>query len=244
MPTYGRNRQSGAAGVTNSTIPAQGIGPGLSPRAALQSIEVKPVPFAVARAIVEQHHYLHSLPGGTKLVFGSFVGDSLLGAVTLGVGPFNAPSLVGGASGSDCLTLTRLWLSDELPRNSESKVIGVVMRSLRKHTSIRFVLSYADPSQGHLGTIYQATNWLYTGVSEPTPLYDLGDGHARHSRSFAHAYGSRSVRHFASHGVDVKLVPQQGKHRYVYFVDPSWQPRLLVPVLPYPRKESQVDGDH
>ena len=167
----------------------------------------------------------------------------MLGALTLGVGPYNAASLVDGATSDDCLTLTRLWLSDELPPNSESRVIGMVLRSLRKHTSIRFVLSYADPSQGHLGIIYQSSNWLFAGRSEPTPLYDLGDGHLRHSRSFAHAYGSRSVRHFASHGVNVKLVPQQPKYRYVYFVDWSWQPRLLVPVLPYPRKGKQDDGD-
>ena len=145
--------------------------------------------------------------------------------------------MVEGAARDDCLTLTRLWLSDELPGNSESMVLGRVARELRRHTSVRFLLSYADPSRGHVGTIYQAANWLYTGLSGPTPLYDLGDGAGRHNRSLAHALGTRSVRHLRSHGIEVSLVPQAGKHRYITFLDRSWRRRLKVPVLPYPKKQ-------
>jgi hypothetical protein len=161
------------------------------------------VPFVVARKLLEREHYLHSFPGGTKLAFGAFVVTRLLGALTLGAGPANAYSLVDGATPDDCLTLTRLWLSDELPKNSESRFIGVVLRSLKRHTKLKFLVSYADPAQGHLGTIYQATGWLYTGVSEAMPLYNIGDGKARHSRSLSHAYGTHSVEHFSRHGVQV-----------------------------------------
>jgi hypothetical protein len=91
--------------------------------------------------------------------------------------------------------------------------------------------------RGHLGTIYQATGWVYTGPSEAMPLYDLGDGKARHSRSLSHAYGTHSVQHFSRHGVLVKLVPQQAKRRYLYFLDPDWRRRLKGPALPYPKAE-------
>jgi hypothetical protein len=191
--------------------------------------------------MVERHHYLHSLPGGTHLAFGAFNSSRLLGILTLGAGPYNAASLVDGAKAGDCLTLTRLWLSDCLPPNSESRVISIVMRSVRRHTHVRFVLSYADPAHGHIGTIYQACGWLYTGLSEAMPLYDVGDGVAHHSRSLAHSFGSHSVRHFADHGVEVKLIPQLPKHRYIRFLDESWKGRLHIPVLPYPKKE-QIDG--
>ena len=171
------------------------------------------------------------------MAFGVFADRRLLGALALGVGPFNGCSLVEGSTLADCLTLTRLWLADELPRNSESMVLATVQRELRRHTSVRFLLSYADPSQGHVGTIYQAANWLYTGLSEPTPLYDLGDGVLHHNRSVAHALGTRSVRHLRRHGTELSLVPQSPKHRYVTFVDRSWRGRLRVPVLPYPKKQ-------
>ena len=160
---------------------------------------------------------------------------AVLRALTLGAGSFNASSLVENAEAYDCLTLSRLWLSEELPKNSESRVIGALLRSLRKHTKLKFLLSYADPELGHVGTIYQATGWVYTGLSQATPLYDLGDGKHYHSRSLSHRLGTRSTRHFARHGVKVQRVAQQPKHRYLYFLDSSWRYRLQVPQLPYPK---------
>jgi hypothetical protein len=224
-----------AAGVTASTVPGQGTGAGSTPSAALQQIQVKPVPVSVARRLIQREHYLHPLPGGTKLAFGVFVGTRVLGALIPGAGPANAYSLVDGANPDDCLTLTRLWLSDALPSNSESRVLGIVLRNLKQHTRVKFLVSYADPVQGHIGIVYQATGWLYTGLSEAMPLYDVGDGKLRHSRSLSHAFGTHSLQHFAKHGIAVKLAPQAAKHRYVYFLDPTWQHRLMAPVFPYPK---------
>ena len=227
-----------AVSVRASTASALEAGPGASPRAALQRIHVRPIPHRAAKVLLERKHYLHSMPGGTKLAFGAFVGNRLLGAVTLGVGAIEGRSLVGGASHDDCVTLTRLWLSDELPTNSESRVIGVVLRALRRHTSLKFVLSYADPAMGHVGVIYQAAGWLYTGLSQATPLYDLGDGRARHGRTLGHSFGTHSVEYLERFGVRVRLVAGVPKHRYLYAIDPAVKTRITVPVLPYPKKET------
>ncbi len=227
---------SSAGGVGTARPVNQQAGGGSSPTPALHEIVVKPVPISIARRSIEAHHYLHSLPAGTRVAFGVLLGTRLLGALTLGVGPKQAHSLVEGATPDDCLTLTRLWLSDLLPPNSESRVLGVVLRALHRHTNLKFLISYADPAQGHVGTIYQATGWVYTGLSEPMPLYDLGDGIARHSRSLSHAFGTHSLTHFKRHGISVKLVHRAAKHRYIYFLDPSWRERLTVEELPYPKK--------
>jgi hypothetical protein len=210
-------------------------GGGATPTPALQQLAVKPVPFVVARKLLEREHYLHSFPGGTKLAFGAFVGAGLLGALTLGAGPANAYALVGGVNPDDCLTLSRLWLSDNLPKNSESRFIGIVARALKRNTKLKFLISYADPAQGHLGTIYQASGWVYTGLSQATPLYDIGDGRHYHSRSLSHSFGSHGLAHFQRHGIEVKLVPQQAKHRYLYFLDSTWREHLKGPALPYPK---------
>lgn len=226
----------GAASVRVSTVPTQGTGAGSTPSAALQSIRVQPIPFVAARKLIETHHYLHSMPGGTKLAFGVLLNGRLFGTITFGAGPHNAYKLVKEAVRDDCLTLTRLWLSDELPANSESRVIGVSLRAIRKNTKVKFLISYADPSQGHLGTIYQATGWTYTGLSEAMPMFDLGDGRPRHSRSLGQVYGSHSLKYFKSNGVMATVVPQPRKHRYIYFLDKSYQNNLTVPSLLYPKK--------
>lgn len=216
----------------------QRAGGGSIPTPALHDLVVRPVPVRAAKTLLIREHYLHSMPGGTQLAFGVFANLRLLGAATFGIGPKNGHRLVRGATPDDVITLSRLWLSDHLPPNSESQVLAVVLRSLRKHTDLRFVLTYADPAAGHVGVIYQATGWLYTGLSEAMPLLDLGDGVKHHSRSLAHAYGTHSRRHFARHGVSVKLIQQAAKFRYVFPLDPTVRDRLTVSVLPYPKRQA------
>lgn len=227
-----------AVGVAAARPADPRVGGGSRPTTALHDLRVVPMPVRVAKALLVPRHYLHSVPGGTQFAFGVFVGARLLGALTLGVGPKNGHRLVAGAVPADAVTLTRLWLADRLPPNSESRVLGIVLRDLRRHTSLRFVLSYADPAHGHVGTIYQATNWIYTGLSESPPLYDLGDGIPRHSRSLGHAYGTRSVAHLRAQGIAVRLIEQGGKLRYLFPLDPAIRGRLTVPVIAYPKREN------
>ncbi len=228
-----------AVGVRVSTASIREAGAGSSPSTALQSIRIQPIPFIAAKKLIEKHHYLHSIPGGTKLTFGALTNGKLLGAITFGVGPHNAYRLIEGAFQSDCLTLTRFWLSDKLPTNSESRVIAICLRALKKNTMVRFVVSYADPTLGHVGTIYQASGWTYTGLSGAMPMFDLGDGKVRHSRSLSHSYGTHSLKHLESYGLTVRIVPQMRKHRYIYFLDPSYRKRLATKILPYPKKEKK-----
>jgi hypothetical protein len=198
--------------------------------------EVRPIPFRSAKILLTERHYLHSMPGGTYLAFGVFKHKRLLGAITLGVGPKNAHRLVANATPVDLLVLSRLWLSDELPSNSESFVIGQVLQAIRRHTDVKFAVTYADPSKGHVGTIYQASNWLYTGRSQSMPVYDLGDGIHHHSRTLSHVYGTHSLAYFRAKGINIRTISQSSKHRYVYFLNPSWRNRLAVPILPYPKE--------
>jgi len=217
---------------------------GLTPKSVLHEMSLEPIPLVVAKKIIVQNHYLHSLPGGTMLCFGVLLHGKLLGALALGAGSFSAHSLVAGAKRDDCISLTRLWLSDELPHNAESRVIGIVLRSLRRSTTLKFVVAYSDPTAGHIGYVYQASNWLYTGLSSAAPMYNFGDGIVRHSRSVGQIYGSHSIRRFALSGVNVELVMPPAKHRYVIFLDPDWRSRLAVLVLPYPKKEVASSGNN
>ena len=241
MSSISRSLQTSAAGVGASTASGLGAGPGASPRAALHDLQIRPIPHRLAKQLLVREHYLHSMPGGTMLSFGAFHGTRFVGALTLGVGPKEGHRLISNSRNEDCATLTRFWMDDAMPANCESRVLGIVLRSLRRHTGLKFILSYADPSQGHIGTIYQAAGWIYTGLSSAASLYDIGDGVARHSRSLGHAYGSHSVRHFADHGIAVTVLRQTPRHRYLYPIDKSCANRLRVAVMPYPKKEPSIE---
>ena len=228
--------KSSAGSVKEAQHATQQAGGGPTPTPVLHTLRVVPIPFVFAKRIVEKEHYLHSMPGGTQLTFGVFAREYARGVITLGVGSKNAHSLVEGAEPSDCMTLTRLWLSDDLPFNSESLVIGYLLRALRRDTDLKFLISYADPAQGHVGTIYQATNWLYTGLSGTMPLFDLGDGIPRHTRSVAQIHGTHSLKYFKAIGITVETIPQEAKHRYLIFLDQRWRTRLRIETQPYPKK--------
>jgi hypothetical protein len=234
----------GVGEVMVSKIPNQGETGDSCADKALHDLRLIPISRVDAKTLIVRNHYSHTLPGGTKMSFGVILNGRLLGVMTFGVGPFYGYKLVNNATPDDVVTLTRLWLSDELPRNSESKVLGIALRSLKRDTSLKFVIAYSDPAFGHFGTIYQATNWLYTGLSSATPLYDIGDGMLHHSRSLAHELGSHSIRYLTSQGINARIVPQQAKHRYIYFLDESWKSRLAVPVLPYSKKECEINGNN
>ena len=229
------------AGGADRSTPTLQVGDGVSNttpalHAHPRDVVVQVIPPHVAREVLVRHHYLHSWPGATRLSLGVFLDRTIMGAITLGAGPINGHRLIDGAARDDVWTLSRLWLDDGLPPNTESHVLAVVIRSLRRFTAVKVVIAYADPAAGHVGTVYQAASWLYTGAPRSLPLLDLGDGVPRHCRSVGSAFSSHSVAYLRRRGLAAHQIPQPPKHRYVIFVDRSWRDRLVPAVLLYPKR--------
>jgi hypothetical protein len=179
------------------------------------------------------------MPAGLRSCYGVYLGEELAGAVVFTSGARNAHRLLDAAGPNDVATLARLWLSDRLPKNSESRVIGVILRILRRETTWKLLLSYADPAAGHNGTIYQATGWRYLGMSEPNTYVLLPDGKLIHPRTASDLFGSNSVVHLRATNLPVTRAQVCSKHRYVYLLDPAWRWRLRAPEFPYPNLHSQ-----
>ena len=129
----------------------------------LANWSVKGIDNATAQDVVVKNHYLHRKAPCSK-AFGLFDDTEQLRGVVL-YGTPSSSSLRAGIAGKEqafnVIELTRLWIDDNSPKNSESYLIG---NSL-KHCGKEIVVSFADTSQNHLGIVYQATNWLYTGLS-------------------------------------------------------------------------------
>jgi hypothetical protein len=232
-----------AAGERVGTAPLQGAGCGSSPTAAIQTYSprnlfVRPVSPVTARTLCQKYHYLKSYPGGSMLNLGIFTGDRLLGVAVLGAGPANAYRLFSGASREEVICLTRFWLDDRLEPRSESRVLGVIIRSLRKNLpGVKVLLAYSDPAAGHTGVIYRAAGFIFLGESTKTPMYLLPDGKTHHSRSLGQVYGSRSVHYLRQQGLSIEVINQIPKLTYAYLLDRTWSSRLTKPVKPYPKGE-------
>jgi hypothetical protein len=190
--------------------------------------------------MVETYHYAHRVPSIVVAV-GMFVDGILAGVCTYGIPP--APEVQGVCGEKyrqNTLELNRLYISDWVGRNGESWLIGQSFKVMPSNY-LAFV-SYADKGQNHTGYIYQATNWIYTGLSSPggTSSEMTVNGNRISGKGVFNIYGTQSIEQLVSLGLDVTKEKRTIKHRYVYFLGNKRQRKelrkaLKWPVLPYPK---------
>ena len=198
---------------------------------------VRPIDNATAQDVVVKHHYLHRKAPCSQ-AFGLFDDAGELRGVVM-YGTPSSSSLRAGIAGKDqasnVVELTRLWIDDSTPKNSESYLIGNSI----KHCAKEIVVSFADTSQNHLGIVYQATNWIYTGLSaKRTDLQVQGIDKLGHT--WADKYTALEMRELF--GDKFTLVPRSRKHRYIYLNAKGKRRKELLALLryeqqPYPKTE-------
>lgn len=203
--------------------------------------------YETAARIVETYHYAHRVPS-IAVAFGMYVDDTLAGVITYGTIPSpNARAICGEDYRLNVLELTRLFVFDWAGRNSESWFIGQSFSLLEKYYSDYFILiSYADTKANHTGYIYQATNWLYTGVSTSAIYTDENGKETLARTAYDSRLGASSKSIFKSLYGNHTKSQSEPKHRYIYFLGSKGKRKkmrklLRWPVLPYP-KSNQVAG--
>lgn len=112
-----------------------------------------------ADAIIVPHHYSHKV---TQNSFRSFLvlwNGKIHGAMQLGYGI--RPQIKGDYNPEEVREFDRMWLSDEMPKFSETITLSLLHRYLREmYPQIKVLISYADTSAGNKGTIYKAANYV------------------------------------------------------------------------------------
>lgn len=192
---------------------------------------VKPITYEDTKPFILSIHYARRMPC-VQYAFGLFDGNYPYPVGVVTYGQPASPSLCKGVAGEEnrrnVLELNRLVLYPEYNGgNCASFLVSHSLKLLPPHT---FVVSYADwGGWGHVGYIYQATNWLYTGLTKPRTDKYSESGH--HSRHYDKNEQRRQYR--------------TAKHRYVYLVGSKreiarMRKELRYPVLPeYPKGDSR-----
>jgi len=117
--------------------------------------------------------------------FGLYIDNVLNGVVTFGMPPSSnlAESICGLDYKGDVLELNRLVVNDGLPKNTLSFFVS---KSIKKLPNNKIIVSFADANMNHNGYIYQATNFIYTGVSSNTTKLIDKFGDEFHFRNIGH----------------------------------------------------------
>ena len=201
---------------------------------------VKPVTRQDCLPFLLNIHYAKRVPS-VSWAFGLFMGDHLEGVVTYGT-PSSAPlrrGICGDEHKSNVIELNRLVLLSN-QRNHASVLVG---RSLRLLEGNKVVVSFADKAQDHVGYVYQATNFLYCGLSAKRTDWKVRGMEHLHGQTIADEFRGHPNRAQAmreKYGDDFYLAPRSRKHRYVTFIGTrrfkkDAEQSLKYPQLPYPK---------
>ena len=118
------------------------------------------------QSFIELNHYSKSINGCiSDYCFRLMHAEEIIGAAFFGRMAMAGQWKKYGAAESEVIELRRLCCIDATPKNTESYFIGAMLRWLKKNTTHKVVVSYADAEQGHTGTIYKASNFKYLGHS-------------------------------------------------------------------------------
>ena len=165
--------------------------------------------------------------------FGLYVNDRLVGICTYGV-PSSSP-LRSGICGkkNEGLVLELNRLCCESGENFASFLIG---RSLRLLPKPSIVVSYADIGVGHVGYVYQAANFVYTGLSAKRTDWTVEGLEHLHGATIADmSRGQKNRVEFMREkfGDKFKLKNRSRKHRYVFFSGSKSDKKRLFADLKY-----------
>lgn len=136
---------------------------------------IEPCSVALVDAFIAAH-YLHKRPAVVVLALRMIAHERAVGTCVFSLPPRETAKRYGGGVAWE---LARLYLLDEVPKNAETWFIGRAVRWIKRHRpDVSTLVSYADPSAGHRGTIYRAANWTADGRTDDerkTPRFDLVD---------------------------------------------------------------------
>lgn len=216
-----------------------------------KDIQLRVIPASVANPFIKAHHYSGKVVNNSCLHFGAFLNGRLHGVMSYGpsLDKRKIIGLVEGTPWSGFLELNRMAFDSVLPRNSESRCIAISLKMIRKQApQVKWVISFADGCSCGDGSIYRASGFLLTGIKENKSIAVMPDGTKLHKMTlesnplkplpqiggqsyFDVTGGGRSWQRFLD-AVGGHVQPGY-QLRYIRFLDPSWEKRLTVPVIPF-----------
>lgn len=181
-------------------------------------MEIKRIEKKTAAPFLARYHYLHDKGFRSEFIYGLFDDTPLSGV--LGVCVFHGvsvPETIVSAFGlpraeqEGFFELGRLAMHSNLNGgNHTSWFVSRAIKQLCKDTKVRAIISYADASAGHIGSIYRATNALYCGIT--APKYDYVDPVTGKTKERFKAEEKGTAKNYERR-------QRSQKHRYVWMFD-------------------------
>jgi hypothetical protein len=186
--------------------------------------------------LIKKYHYSHRMSGSVSFVGSLRIAgglDGKTGETVAGI-VFSTPPTRWSESVLELNRLVRA--TNKVPL---TLLISLSVKRLRQ-VNYDLLVSFADKTQGHIGTVYQAANWNYGGCRERQNDGLIIDGTFYPGRTCNTIYGTRSAAKLKSlkPQFDVKPHFDEGKHLYWLALSKSGEEkakRLELKKLCYPK---------
>ena len=196
-----------------------------------------------AKHAVLRWHYSRTMPAAKLVRIGVWEGGRFVGVILYGSGANRHLARPFGLRSTEACELVRVALAPGR-HHPTSRALAYSLKMLRRQSpGLRLIVSYADTKEGHLGTIYQATNWVYIGAS--TQPYIKLLGRIEHPRSLYDRYGRGGQRiAWLREHVDPRAerIEMPAKLKYVWPYEKALRQQLEVLGQPYPKRVGSSDG--
>lgn len=204
------------------------------------NMRIEPISRNESREIIRKIHHSDVLPKATKHTLGIFINDALEGTITLGYGtrPLHTiKKMFPSLSTMDYFEIGRMCINDKYKTNTESQMLSKTMKWVKQNLpEIKLIFTWSNGILGKIGTVYQASNFLYGGyiMSE---CYVM-DGYQLHPRGFKQLYhpndSRKTVKPNAEEKKKYNILHIQGKQfRYIYFTCGKTEKERLLKESPF-----------
>lgn len=207
---------------------------------------VSPIDRVIAKPIILQYEWLGTM-SYTRYHFGIFFDGYCAGVtcVARGVGTGGAGAWKEWGIGPyEFLILSRGACTSWAPPNTNSKLVSWTAKLLKRSTPGKLIIAYADEDAGEIGTIYQACNWKYVGLTGKLIQLVSPEGRVLDQRNVGHRSKREGVtwREAKDRYIADGYVLQQAsrKHKYVTILnsDPVVEWKVSVKEEPYPKRKN------
>lgn len=216
---------------------------GFKPNFDPSSYNIQPIQAKEAKNFILKYEWVGNM-GTAKYNYGLFF-DNLLASIVC-YGPPVAPSkykkLFGIENSHHILQLCRGATVYWAPVWAPSKLISQTLKMLYRDLGINIVVAYADPNAGEIGTIYQACNAVYAGMTDPGrgKKYII-DGHMYDPKKVVKKFGSRAHSKLLQIDPEYSTIPITPKHRYFFIIGTKAEKKNILEKLidvcaPYPKR--------
>lgn len=173
--------------------------------------------------------------------------DGLKGVAVFGMSSGTLKKLIlfpDDVKEENIIEMQRLWVSDDLGKNAESKILSLIMDQFKKNArQIKIVWTYAGGCKNDCGIVYQSSGFQYLGSEDCNDFYLTKNGEYKNIISALRF--SKAPKHIKKKEDIAFYLWGEGsfieakRYYYFYAIDKSIRRRMSSKTKEYPKESAR-----